>query len=440
MKDIIRNIALTVFIFAVCVGSAYAVVNTKKTYAATYYTITFNLRGGTGNIASQTVISGGTISRPTNPTKEGYTFKWWTNLMDDSEFNFATPVTSDISLRAVWTKNQYTITFNSNGGSSVSSQTVSYGDTISKPSNPTRDGYTFKYWSTSSSGSEYNFNTTVNSNMTLYAIWEQNASSGGGNSSGGSSSSGGGSSANSGNSGSSNNSGGNSSSGGSSNNNSGGSSSSNNNNGNNNTTTEEKVYTIKIIKQGLPYIDTTELTLKENATLEQYNQSNTITVFDTTTYSVTDSSSCSSVLSRIRGSEAVNTKCNNINNLLTCNADNNCFGNKYVVLSESGTEEILYLKNNNVISVNLTKYNYIGLYKDSSCSNKYTYTTKIKGDATIYECYSTETTSNSNITNNTRNNKNAGKAVTTILIILAILSVIGFIGFLVFKSKKANSV
>jgi uncharacterized repeat protein (TIGR02543 family) len=67
----------------------------------------------------------------------------------------------------------YTVTFNTNGGSSIESQRVYQGNTVVKPTNPTRDGYEFVNWySDSSLTTTYNFSTVVTSNMTLYAKWE----------------------------------------------------------------------------------------------------------------------------------------------------------------------------------------------------------------------------------------------------------------------------
>ena len=65
----------------------------------------------------------------------------------------------------------YTVTFDSNGGSAVASQTVEEGKTATKPANPTREGYTFKYWTLN--GREYDFNTAVTGNITLVAEWEE---------------------------------------------------------------------------------------------------------------------------------------------------------------------------------------------------------------------------------------------------------------------------
>ena len=53
----------------------------------------------------------------------------------------------DMTITALWEINQYTITFDSNGGSTVAPITADYDSDVTAPSNPTRDGYTFAGWS-----------------------------------------------------------------------------------------------------------------------------------------------------------------------------------------------------------------------------------------------------------------------------------------------------
>ena len=67
--------------------------------------------------------------------------------------------------------NYYTVTFDSNGGSAVTAQSIEAGQKATKPADPTKDGYDFKGWTLS--GSAYDFNTAVNGNITLVATWEQ---------------------------------------------------------------------------------------------------------------------------------------------------------------------------------------------------------------------------------------------------------------------------
>ena len=135
----------------------------------TTYTVTFNSDGGT-SVPSQTVVSGGTAKEPSKPTKSGATFKEW--RLNGSAYNFNSPVTSNITLVAFYQQNPtvtYTVTFNSDGGTSVPSQTVASGGTAKEPSKPTKSGATFKEWQLN--GSTYNFNSPVTSNITLKAIY-----------------------------------------------------------------------------------------------------------------------------------------------------------------------------------------------------------------------------------------------------------------------------
>ena len=111
----------------------YPVWNTNK------YTITFDTNGGS-EIAPITQDYGTEITAPDNPTRKGYTFKGW-----DKEIPKTMPA-ENITLKAQWEINQYTITFDTNGGSEIAPITQDYGTKITAPANPTRKGYTFKGW------------------------------------------------------------------------------------------------------------------------------------------------------------------------------------------------------------------------------------------------------------------------------------------------------
>ena len=103
------------------------------------YTITFDTNGGS-EIAPITQDYGTKITAPDNPTRKGYTFKGW-----DKEIPETTPA-ENITVKAQWEINQYTITFDTNGGSEIAPITQDYGTKITAPANPTRKGYTFKGW------------------------------------------------------------------------------------------------------------------------------------------------------------------------------------------------------------------------------------------------------------------------------------------------------
>ena len=81
-------------------------------------------------------------------------------------------MTGNITLKAVWEINTYTVTFDSDGGSEVAAQTVEHGSKATEPTAPTKEGYTFKGWQLN--GEAYNFATPVTGNITLKAVWEIN--------------------------------------------------------------------------------------------------------------------------------------------------------------------------------------------------------------------------------------------------------------------------
>lgn len=141
-------------------------IPTKKEYV-----VTFDSNGGS-SVRSQKISEGNKVTRLNNPTREGYKFIHWT--LDGVEYDFSSPVKSDIILVAKWEKiikNKYTIKFNSNGGSNISDQVVEEGSKISKPNDPTRNGYKFVGWTLD--GNEYDFSSTVNRDITLVANWTQ---------------------------------------------------------------------------------------------------------------------------------------------------------------------------------------------------------------------------------------------------------------------------
>ena len=108
-------------------------------WAANTYTITFDTAGGS-EIAPITQDYGTVITAPEAPTREGYTFIGW-----DKEIPTTMPA-ENMTVTAQWEINQYTITFDTNGGSGIAPITQDYGTEITAPDNPTRKGYTFKGW------------------------------------------------------------------------------------------------------------------------------------------------------------------------------------------------------------------------------------------------------------------------------------------------------
>ena len=114
-------------------------ITVKAQWEINPYTITFDTNGGS-EIAPITQDYGTEITAPDNPTRKGYTFKGW-----DKEIPETMPA-ENITVKAQWEINQYTITFDTNGGSEIAPITQDYGTEITAPDNPTRKGYTFKGW------------------------------------------------------------------------------------------------------------------------------------------------------------------------------------------------------------------------------------------------------------------------------------------------------
>ena len=82
---------------------------------------------------------------------------------------------SDVTVDVTFTAKDYTVTYESNGGSTVPSQTVKYNETANKPADPTKSGYTFAGWYTEEKlTNKYDFAALVTGNITLYAKWTRN--------------------------------------------------------------------------------------------------------------------------------------------------------------------------------------------------------------------------------------------------------------------------
>ena len=126
------------------------------------YTITFDTAGGS-EVASITQDYGTAITAPANPTREGYTFIGWDKAIP------TTMPAENMTVTAQWEINQYTITFDTAGGSTVAPITQDYGTAITAPANPTREGYTFIGWDKAIPA------TMPAENMTITAKWKVNS-------------------------------------------------------------------------------------------------------------------------------------------------------------------------------------------------------------------------------------------------------------------------
>ena len=127
-----------------------------------------------GDPVTNTVVSG-SFTLPAAPTKANFVFLGWLSSADGKEHEAAesVPIGKNTTFTAQWVPSHYTVTFHSNGGSTVASQSVAYNQMASVPiPAPVRTGYAFQGWYTDAACTQtYDFNTPVTGNLTLYAGW-----------------------------------------------------------------------------------------------------------------------------------------------------------------------------------------------------------------------------------------------------------------------------
>ena len=147
-------------------------VTVKANWVEDNFTVKFDTDGGSvladkTNVKWNNKVLEGVLA----PTKTGYTFNGWKYndvvVTENTKYSdlAGENVPTSITLKADWNVNQYTITFDTSGGSAVSSITQDYGSTVVKPLDPTKEGYTFTGW-------EPEIPDTVPAeNMTIKAKW-----------------------------------------------------------------------------------------------------------------------------------------------------------------------------------------------------------------------------------------------------------------------------
>lgn len=143
-------------------------------YNINQYTLTFNTNGGS-SITALNQDFGSVVLEPTAPTREGYTFAGWytDNNTFNNEYSFETMPADNQTIFARWTANNYTITFDSNGGTAVTAITQPYQSSVVAPSNPTYGELVFQGWYTDDETfvDLYIFSTMPLNGITLYAKW-----------------------------------------------------------------------------------------------------------------------------------------------------------------------------------------------------------------------------------------------------------------------------
>ena len=141
-----------------------------------YFTVFYNVHDHGTAPAEEKVESGKTAAKPEDPTADGWKFKGW-YISDDyigEPFDFTTAITRDTTLHAKWART-WTVSFNvGSHGTAPTAQTVENGAKATKPADPTAEGYVFRGWyTTAACTTEFDFNTPIAADTTLYAKWDE---------------------------------------------------------------------------------------------------------------------------------------------------------------------------------------------------------------------------------------------------------------------------
>ena len=147
-------------------------IEVSATVSARTYTVTFNANGGTLTGAERTDVTfGQPIGEPTEPTPpDGYTFAGWYYNGTAWDFETNTMPAGDITLVAQWERESYSVVFDNDG--MKTEYTYLYGDTVTKPADPVKEGHAFLGWY--NGDIPYDFAEKVTSDLTLTAMWQKN--------------------------------------------------------------------------------------------------------------------------------------------------------------------------------------------------------------------------------------------------------------------------
>ena len=160
--------------------------NTTTLYAhwtANSYTVTLDANGGTGGTTSVSATYDSAMPSATAPTRTGYTFTGYyyndTQYYDGSMTSTHTwDRASATTLQAHWTINNYTLTYDVNGGNALSPdhKSVTYNTAYGELPTPTRTGYTFVGWYTQATGGTAVSSSTIMGagDVTIHAHWTAN--------------------------------------------------------------------------------------------------------------------------------------------------------------------------------------------------------------------------------------------------------------------------
>ena len=166
--------------------TANAAVTLYAVWKTNDYTVSYDANGGTGAPAAQTKKHGMALTlSSTKPTRTGYTFLGWaaSKTATSAQYQPGGSYTANaaVTLYAVWKTNDYTVSYDANGGTGApAAQTKTHGTALTLSSTkPTRTGYTFLGWAASKTATSAQYQPggsyTANAAVTLYAVWKENA-------------------------------------------------------------------------------------------------------------------------------------------------------------------------------------------------------------------------------------------------------------------------
>lgn len=147
----------------------------KEKIISKVYTVSFVYENG--KIEKQTVSIGSKVRKPADPVKMDYNFIGWYSDQSSNPFDFNKTIKKggEIKLTPMWIKSKdksYTVSFNTNGGSSIKSIEVLAGKSVMIPIKPIKNGYRFDGWYTSNNpGNLYQLSNPVYRNFMLNAKW-----------------------------------------------------------------------------------------------------------------------------------------------------------------------------------------------------------------------------------------------------------------------------
>lgn len=148
-------------------------VYAKWSETEVYYTVTFESNGGTP-VKAQSVLKGSRAQEPSDPDKTDYLFDgWYTDSAFTKKFDFATPITANVTLYAKWLENVfYDVKFYPGDNQETIVENVRKGAVVPQPVNPTQDGYVFAGWYTDEAfTSPYDFTIPVTEDLDIYGKW-----------------------------------------------------------------------------------------------------------------------------------------------------------------------------------------------------------------------------------------------------------------------------